>query len=401
MNLNPDSRRRLSPVLPLILIAALSSCAKSHSAAGEKPPAAATVTGAVKESELATIKLTPEAEKRLGIELVSVETRAVAETRTLAGELMLPPDRVTTISSPISGTLVTEGAPFAAGSFVRKGQLLYRLTPFLAPERDLRLQLERETAAAATRTDAARVRLRRAEQLLEEKAGSEKSLQQAREELALAENDLTTARARLAQFQERPLASDASVAIASPRDGIVQRIAAASGQSVSGGAALIDIASFSTLWIRVPVYVGDLPSIDRRRNAQVHGLNGAMGGPVRAARPVNAPPTADAASDTADLHFELSNADGALRPGQKLGVTLAVKGAREGQVVPWSAILYDIHGGAWVYENTSPQSFTRRRVEVARVVAGDAVLQRGPAVGARIVRTGAAELFGTEFGAGK
>lgn len=401
MNPTPDFHCERSLLLLLILVSALAGCAKSPSAAAEKPPAPAAVTGAVKEADLATIKLTAEAEKRLGIELASIEMRAVAETRTLAGEVVLPPDRVTTVAAPISGTLAAEGAPLAAGALVRKGQILYRLTPFLAPERDLRLQLERETASASTRTDAARVRLRRAEQLLQEKAGSEKSVQQAQEELALAENDLTAARARQAQFQERPLASDASVAIASPRDGIVQRLAVAPGQSVNGGAALIDIASYATLWLRVPVYVGDLPSIDRRRNAQVHDLNGAMGGPVRAARPVNAPPTADAASDTADLYFELSNADGSLRPGQKLGVTLAVKGTREGMVVPWSAVLYDIHGGAWIYENTAPQSFTRRRVEVARVSGADAVLQRGPAAGAKIVKAGAAELFGTEFGAGK
>ncbi|MDX2033572.1 MAG: efflux RND transporter periplasmic adaptor subunit [Blastocatellia bacterium] len=401
MNPNPDIRRAHLLLLLVILVFWQAGCGKSPPAAVEKPPAPATVTGAVKEADLATIKLTAEAETRLGIELATVEMRAVAETRTLAGEVVLPPDRAITVAAPISGTIAIEGEPLAAGSFVRKGQPLYRLTPFLAPERDLRLQLERETTSAATRTEAARVRLRRAEQLLQEKAGSEKSVQQAQEELALAENDLTAARARLTQFQERPLAADASVAIASPRDGIVQRLAVAPGQSVNGGAALVDIASYATLWLRVPVYVGDLSSIDRRRNAQAHDLNGAMGGSVRAARPVSAPPTADAVSDTADLYFELSNADGALRPGQKLGVTLAVRGTQEGLVIPWAAILYDIHGGAWVYENTAPHSFTRRRVEVARVLAGEAVLQRGPAVGAKIVRTGGAELFGTEFGAGK
>ena len=48
----------------------------------------------------------------------------------------------------------------------------------LAPERDLRLQLDRDITAAQTRVEAARVRHNRAEQLLRDKAGSEKAVQQ-------------------------------------------------------------------------------------------------------------------------------------------------------------------------------------------------------------------------------
>ena len=64
-------------------------------------------------------------------------------------------------------------------------------------------------------------------------------------------------------------------------------------------------------------------------------------------------------------------------------------------------MLHDIHGGQWVYEMTGPTTFVRRRVQVARVVGADAVLASGPAVGAKIVTDGSAELFGIEFGPGK
>jgi hypothetical protein len=46
-------------------------------------------------------------------------------------------------------------------------------------------------------------------------------------------------------------------------------------------------------------------------------------------------------------------------------------------------------------------TFVRRRVEVVRVADGRAVLSFGPKVGTPVVTGGAAELFGTEFGAGK
>jgi hypothetical protein len=70
-------------------------------------------------------------------------------------------------------------------------------------------------------------------------------------------------------------------------------------------------------------------------------------------------------------------------------------------VVPLAAIVHDLNGGAWVYEQLDPNTFTRRRVEVERVVGTQAVLTRGPPPGTKVVTDGAAELFGIEFGIGK
>ena len=73
----------------------------------------------------------------------------------------------------------------------------------------------------------------------------------------------------------------------------------------------------------------------------------------------------------------------------------------ESLVVPFNAVLHDIHGGQWVYEAIAPHTYTRRRVQVTRLVGDVAALASGPAVGAKIVTDGAAELFGTEFMTGK
>jgi multidrug efflux pump subunit AcrA (membrane-fusion protein) len=102
-----------------------------------------------------------------------------------------------------------------------------------------------------------------------------------------------------------------------------------------------------------------------------------------------------------DLYFELDNPNQTLTPGQRMAVVLPTASTDKSSVVPQSAVLYDVSGGSWVYENTAPQTFVRRRVEVRDFVEGVAVLTRGPASGAKIVTDGAAELFGTEFGAGK
>jgi len=379
----------------------LSGCAKQQAAENHQSSPAAKVENAVKESDLAMIKLSPQAEARLGITTAPVALEQVAQTRSFAGEITLPPDRTTSVSAPVNGTLAPDSEPLAVGAFVRKGQAIFRLTPFLTPERDLRVQIERDIAAAQTRVEAARVRYNRAEQLLRDRAGSEKAVQQSREELDLAENDLKMSRERIERLEKAPVSADVAVTIAAPRDGIAQKVFVNPGQTVAAGSPLFEVVNLASVWIRVPVYVGDLRLIDRRQTARVHALNEAPGGASRIARPVNAPPTANPANDTADLYFELANGDGLLRPGQKMGVTLSERATEESLVAPWSAILHDTNGGAWVYENIAPQQYARRRVEVRRVVNSLAVLARGPAVGTKVVTAGAAELFGAEFVTGK
>jgi len=405
---NPENQSVLTLNKPILFIIAVitfvvwsSGCGKPKAAETHQAAPAAKVENAIKESDLAIVKLSPQAETRLGVATAPVTIEQVAHVRTFAGEIVLPTDHTTSMVAPISGTLSAERATPVVGTFVRKGQALFRLTPYLAPERDLRVQIEREIINAQTRVDAARERFNRAEQLLRDRAGSEKAVQQAREELNLAENDLRAARERLTRYEKTPISAEVAVTITAPRNGMVQKVFVNSGQAVAAGAPLFEVVDLSVLWLRVPVYVGDLRLIDRRQTARVHALNEPPGAPSRPARPINAPPTANPLNDTADLYFELTNGDGSLRPGQKMGVTLSERTSEESLVVPWSAVLHDAVGGTWVYENIAPQQYLRRRVEVRRVVDGRAVLNRGPAVGVKVVTAGAAEIFGTEFGTGK
>jgi multidrug efflux pump subunit AcrA (membrane-fusion protein) len=120
-----------------------------------------------------------------------------------------------------------------------------------------------------------------------------------------------------------------------------------------------------------------------------------------AAKPVAAPPFGNPLSATVDLSFALPNESGRLIPGQRLGVTLPLKDAAESLTVPWSAVVFDVNGGTWVYENTAVRTYTRRRVVVRYVVGSDAVLEHWNWPGTRVVAEGAQELFGAETGSGK
>ena len=63
--------------------------------------------------------------------------------------------------------------------------------------------------------------------------------------------------------------------------------------------------------------------------------------------------------------------------------------------------MYDIYGGAWVYVNSAPHEYRRQRIELVQSDGSSAIVSRGLGAGTQVVSAGAAELFGTEFGAGK
>lgn len=390
-------------LIGLCVVALLAAC-RAPKAAETKPPAPAKVEHAQKESELATIHLTPQAEQRLRITTVALGMSNVARTLDLSGELVQPPGQLMTVSAPLAGTLqAADGFTPAIGATVRKGQSLFRLTPFLAPERerDVQTQLTRDIVALTERVAAAKLRKERAEALAEERAGSVRDAERAREEFNIAEAELKAARERLAQRDAQTLNAEQNVTILAPLSGVIEQVNTSAGQTTAGGAPLVVIAAHATLWLRVPVYVGDLPNVARNQAARIRGLNDAPGAPARYAKPVAAPPTANAAESTADFYFAVPNANGAFRPGERLGVTLALRTTSENLTLPWAAVLHDIQGATWVYEQTAPQTYVRRAVEVRYVTEGLAVLGRAPANGAKIVTTGAFELFGTEFGVGK
>ena len=80
---------------------------------------------------------------------------------------------------------------------------------------------------------------------------------------------------------------------------------------------------------------------------------------------------------------------------------LPLTGAEQALVVPTAAVLYDLNGGSWVYEATGATTFVRRRIEIRSQIGGKTLVTRGIDAGKKVVTAGAAELFGTEFGAGK
>ncbi|HEX7379525.1 MAG TPA: efflux RND transporter periplasmic adaptor subunit [Pirellulales bacterium] len=420
--MNSSPRRLFAwTLLPLLAV----GCQRqAHGTVKAEPPAK--VAQIASETKLNTIELTPQAAQRLGVETAAVESRQVARRRTYGGEITLPTGASLVVLAPINGTLkpATTDQPIAVGEKVARGQPVFVLAPLLSPERDVLTPAERVAYAQAkmqlsqaqvdaegqlnqaqVQVAAAQVALARAERLLREQAGNARTVDEARAQLELAQKTHDAARARKELVDSVKLDAESGqagpLAIGSPRDGILRAEFAAPGEVVPAGAQLFEVVDLDRVWVRVPVYAGEIGDVSPAAAAQVKGVSDPSGTPGLSALPVAAPPTAVPQAAAVDLYYELDNHEGKFRPGQRVSATLTLETPQESLGIPWPAVVRDINGGTWVYEQTAENTFVRKRVEVPYVVDGWAVLAAGPPVGAKIVVTGVAELFGAEFGFGK
>ncbi len=408
----------------MVCVKVLAGCGSVNVAKPAAKAAPAEVRAVPNEANLADVVLAQQAFDRLGIMTARAEVRSALRIRQLGAEIVLPPGDQAVVVSPVAGTVLARsaGSPLQPGVQVRAGEEIYRLQPLLSPERFIPTPAERAQIAGAQaalvslqitadgdvrqlreQVAAARVTLDRAKQLRQDRVGSETAVDDAIGRVKIAEAGLSAAEDRKAVLERLSANSDGLVpepiSFAAPMDGILRNVLAAPGQQVAAGGALFEIVSTGELWVRVPVYVGLLERIRSDAAAQVRAAVGQL--QSVSAEPVQAPPAADPAAFTADLFYRLDNSGGGLRPGQRVFVAVPLKGEVEQLAVPANSVLYDIHGGTWVYRRLGPLTFRRARVAVASIDNGYALLSAGLETGAEVIVDGAAEVFGTEFGTGK
>jgi multidrug efflux system membrane fusion protein len=301
--------------------------------------APATIT---KEGDLVILTLKPEAEQALRLKTVPVEKRTVPAVRLFSGEVVTPLAAGGKAVAPVLGGTLDE---------------VLRLA-------DLQAAADGRILQAQVQIDAAKIAVERAQKMLSAEAGSVRGVDEAKATLQLAEAALTTAKAQ--------------------RDLL--------GSPVGQGGA-------KRAWVRAAIYSGEAALLDAKAAASIRAL--VSDAKPMSASPVAGPPTANALTSTIDWYYELP-ADTPLRAGERVAVEIpTVESKQEALVIPFNAVLHDIHGGQWVYAKTGEHSYTRKRIQVARLDGKGAVLASGPPAGTRIVTDGSAELFGTEFMTGK
>lgn len=375
------------------------------------------------EIALTTVMLSEDAQRHLDIKTCEVKRESVPQFRTYGGYAVVPEGRSITISAPLTGTIAQHsGASWPQpGSQVAIGAILFELNPSLRGDREVlspadRISLARtmsdleaacaqalgDVDATSVKLESAAIAMRRAERLVKENAGSVRALDEATANHRLAQTELDAAQSR-AEVLRKTLsdiegsAEDSSLFVTSPFEGILQKLLVANREFVGSGAPLCEIIAIHPIWIKVPVYVGDMALLARGKPARVFGL-GDSEDRFRMARPVSAPPTANSKTFTVDWYYEIENPELTIVPEQRFMVDIPVHGAEEALVIPWASVVHDIHGDQWAYRESTPGVYVRQRVAVLRVVEDRASIVRGLSQGDQVVYEGVAELFGIEFG---
>lgn len=399
----------------------------------EKPAGPAKVGSPFQEDRAATVTLTPRALEVLGLRSGKVARQPMPRRRLYGGEVMVAAGHTALASTPLAGTvLAPEGGMPLPGRRVTKGQMVLRLVPILTPEAKATLattqiEADGQVKSAKATVDAAKIALDRANRLLKQEAGSQRAVDEAEAQYEIARKTYDAAVARREHLADvlgeagkgkaRPLD------IRSPEDGTLRALSVLPGQAVPAGAALFEVVDLARVWVRVPVYAAELEEIDRKKPARVKALSAPSAQVGVEAPVVQAPPSATPQAGTIDLYYSLDNSEAfewpegpdllpwawsfvcpsdspqaRFSPGHRVAALLPLKGEARPLTVPRAAVVYDYHGGAWVYERLGDLTFARRRVVVRHTVGDVVVLESGPPPGTEVVTARAAELFGAESG---
>lgn len=381
------------------IVLLVAGCGRSGKTSGATEPPAKSIPRP-SETALTTVTLTPDAEKKLGLEFGTIEKQTAAATISVPGEVIVPTGGAVVLTAPFAATVSGLTLP-KPGSVVKKGQTLLTLAPFAPPDRDVRAQAEKSVAIASAQLATVKTKVERLEKLLTEGGASEKQLQEAQAERDVLQAELGAAQKRLTTIRKAPLGADVAISLQSPRDGVVRSISVAPGQVVAAGAPLFEILGSPALWVRVSVYAGDAEFVALESSAHISSIGRAASREnMTTALPVLAPPSADPLRSTIDFYYELPP-ETKRRPGERIVAFLPTKQTAEQFVAPFSALVFDAGGGSWLYVETKEHAYERRRVDVLRIENDRAILARGPTINTRIVRSGGSELFGVEFGVGK
>lgn len=313
----------------------------------------------------------------------------------VAGAVGTPPGGSAEIGAPSTGRIIApdKGLPHP-GQSVRAGEVLAQLAPApSSPEEAARAGLA--VTEAQARASAARAALERAQRLIADEAISQRELEDARRELAVAEQAVRAASSTERLFSGARAGSGAgSWRLVSPIAGTLAEVRATAGSTVAQGELLFRVVNLSKLWIRARVPEQDAARLraDKDASFQIAGLDSWLPidvtAPDATASVVTVGRTVDPGSRTVDVIYALHEPDPRLRVGGLVRVSLPAGDDFSGVVVPRSALVDD-DGLQVVYVQVDGEHFEERKVRAGPVQGELAGIVSGLSAGERIVTAGA------------
>lgn len=311
---------------------------------------------------------------RRRLRVAPVQAQSVRRTLDAPAEVEADPERLVRITPPLAGRVVQLFVHF--GDRVTAGQPLFTLdAPELVAAQTDYLRA-RSGLAQAERT------LARQQDLATHGIGARREVEQAETDRDLARSEQERAVIRLRLLGIDPGSVGRPLTVRSPIAGRIVEYRVAPGEYRSDLAQpLMTIADLSTVWVRANVQEKDIRRVRVGEDATAAFAawpGERLSGSVRFVGDLLDPGTR-----TIQVRVGFDNAAGRLRPGMFATVTFTETAAPE-LVVPTAAVVL-LGDASFVFVETSPWVFERRRVTPGAQIESLTVVAEGLTAGERVV----------------
>ena len=151
----------------------------------------------------------------------------------------------------------------------------------------------------------------------------------------------------------------------------------------------------SAVWVEAPVFEEDLRKIQQPRPVTIStGNTNDESSLSLIGRPLFTSPVVDPVKRAATLVYEVKNADGQLKLGMSVTVSIPIGATAQRVMVPEAALIENDHQAGVVYVRQSPTEFAERIVKLGDRRDGYVSVDGNLAAGEELVVTGVPELFG-------
>ncbi|MDB5806568.1 MAG: efflux transporter, family, subunit [Betaproteobacteria bacterium] len=345
-------------------------------AQGEAKSAAAAPPASAKPGE---IKYAEGAPQLSALKMEAAVDAPLPLAEPLNGKVSYDEDVTARITSPIAGRIVALKA--AAGDPVKAGQVLVNID---APDFAAAIA---DTSKAQADEARKRLAMERSQKLFDGEVIPRKDLESAAADYAQAQAETQRARARLKNLSPAAAGDGPGLALRSPIAGIVADRKANPSQEVQPGSdPLFIVSNLSKLWVLVDLPERHLATVKAGLpvSVSVEAFPGESfrGVVSRVGQVVNA--------DTrrVQVRCDLANPEGKLRPEMYARVTLLTEEGKQAVRLPNTALVTEgLY--SYVFIETAPRQFTKRRVKLAVQDREFSYASEGVAKGERVVIGGA------------
>jgi RND family efflux transporter MFP subunit len=320
-----------------------------------------------------TVKITPEKQQLIGVQVGVVEEKPVTQTIRLLGRVATDETRVYIINATIDGWM-TKVLPYANGTLVKKRQVLaaFYSPEFLSAEQALIFALGSkdrvqttgsETPAQQSRIDQFNINLRQYTDTLRNLGMGEDQIKEMIRTRKYIEN----------------------VDITSPADGFIIARNVSEGQRFDKGTELYRIADLSRVWILADLFENEAELIKIKPGARVT-ISLPYQNKTLQATVSNIIPQFDKVSRTMKVRLEADNPGFVLKPDMFVDVEFPVT-LPPTMMIPVDAIL-DSGLKKTVFVDRGNGFFEPRDIEAGWRIGGKAEIVKGLMAGERIVISG-------------